>query len=131
MRHLLPGTMIAKICELVEQRMCNTPGCDHLGRVCEAPGCSNRICRLHEFHCSKCEQYYCEDCWAAHLEECCVTPPDEYDEALEQDLASAALRSEAICGRGVQTNPKVQDADHGIEEQAGVTPCGRAGVAVR
>ena len=131
MSHRLPGTTVAKLCELLEQRMCNTPGCDHLGRVCEAPGCSNFICRLHEFYCSKCEQYYCEDCWTAHLEECCVTPPDEYDEALEQALVRPAPRSEAICGSGLHTNSKVQDGDHGTEEQAGVAPCGRAGVAVR
>lgn len=130
MNPLLPGSTITKLCELLERRICNTRVCDHLGRVCEAPSCSNHVCSLHEFYCSKCEQHYCEDCWTAHLNECGGPSPDEYDEALEHTLAGAAQRIEANDPRGLPSDAKLHDPEHGIQGEAGDATCGRAGVVV-
>lgn len=85
----LIGKAMLELCETVEERICNTNDCEHLGRSCDAPGCDNYFCKLHERYCGRCEQQYCEDCWEIHLEACSGPEADAYDERVEQALSEA------------------------------------------
>ena len=84
------GNAILRLCSRVEERICGTLDCQHMGQSCEAPGCDNSICRLHGHYCPRCEQRYCEDCHAAHLEACYGAETDAYDELVERESDPAA-----------------------------------------
>jgi hypothetical protein len=92
--HLKAGA-IEQFCRAVEDRMCGSLDCEHLGTSCEGAGCDNRICKTHERYCSSCEQRYCEDCYEAHLEVCPGALVDAHDRRVEQELADEALLPEA------------------------------------
>jgi hypothetical protein len=84
--HLKKAVAIAQFCRMVEDQVCNTIDCEHEGRSCEAVGCDNHACRMHENYCSGCEQRYCEDCFEGHLEGCRGPAADGHDQGIEQAL---------------------------------------------
>jgi hypothetical protein len=83
----LGGETIRKLCELVEKRICNLLGCEHLGTICEAAGCDNYVCKVHEQYCSCCQQRYCEDCHTMHLQACGGSEIDAHDQRVERSLS--------------------------------------------
>jgi hypothetical protein len=83
----LKAAAIVQLCQAVEDRVCNTVDCEHVGRGCEAVACENRVCNTHGHYCSGCELRYCEECYEAHLEVCCGPRVDVHDQQVEQALA--------------------------------------------
>jgi hypothetical protein len=83
----LGGKTINELCELVEKRICNVLECEHLGTICEAPGCDNYVCKIHEQYCSSCQERYCADCHTTHLEACVRPEVDAHDQRVEQSLS--------------------------------------------
>jgi hypothetical protein len=98
----LVGKLILELCAWLEKRICSAIDCEHPGRTCEAAGCDNYICKLHEQYCSRCEQRYCEDCCATHLEACSGPEADAYDEHVEQALSYEAPHAPGSAGAGPQ-----------------------------
>ena len=85
---------IEQFCRAVEDRMCSSPDCEHLGASCESGGCDNQACKQHECYCSGCESRYCEDCYGVHFEACPGTRIDPHDERVELTLAEQAVSSD-------------------------------------
>ncbi len=85
---------ILRFCSTLQERVCNSVDCEHPGGSCEAAGCDNRICKVHERYCTNCELRYCEDCYEPHLEGCCGRLPDAHDAAVEQALSEGRERQE-------------------------------------
>jgi hypothetical protein len=84
----LPGVAMMQLCQKLQDRACNSIACEHTGKSCDAAGCDNRVCKIHEHYCSGCESRYCEDCVEAHLEACRGPLVDGHDERIEQALGT-------------------------------------------
>lgn len=96
--HLKAG-VIEQLCRVVEDHICSSIDCEHLGTKCGAPGCDNRSCKTHAQCCSSCEQRFCEDCYEAHLELCPGSLIDPHNQGVELQLADEEVLPEVTRAR--------------------------------